>query len=58
MGGCEGWEAWGRWFELRDERLVRVYEADREMWKDLEVGGALVEAILVRKRVPRDSSKE
>jgi len=44
-----------RWFELRDEWLIKAHEADKEMWEDARVREALVKAILAKDRVPRAS---
>jgi len=44
-----------KWFELRDEWLIKAHEADKEMWKDARVREALVKAILTKDEVLRAS---
>ena len=44
-----------RWFELRDEWLIKAHEADKEMWEDARVREALVKAILAKDKMLRAS---
>lgn len=46
------------WFRIRDEWLIKSYEADKKMWEDPVVREALIKAVLVRDQRKRQSSEE
>ncbi len=40
-----------KWFEMRDEWLLKTWEADREMWRNPKIREALIKAILARDKL-------
>ncbi len=40
-----------KWFRIRDEWLVKSYEADKKMWENPVVREALIKAVLLKDKV-------
>ena len=40
-----------KWFEQRDEWLIKAWEADKEMWKNPEIKQALIRTILAKDKL-------